>query len=162
MPNFDIKTTFNSKTKKNIKEVTVLEKNVRAAIYVDLHNRYYVKLITNGEKLDIYHKSYNCKDKENIYLRVTPDIHRVCIMRRKENRSEVNNLFYLPFAVGHLAVGDVIIDNITNRKLFHIKKSTSDKYNAYCYEAFQYYKANKDIIDKAILKKREEYGISAY
>ena len=121
-----------------------------------------MKLITNGEKLDIYHKSYNCKDKENIYLRVTPDIHRVCIMRRKENRSEVNNLFYLPFAVGHLAVGDVIIDNITNRKLFHIKKSAPDKYNAYCYEALQYYKANKDIIDKAILKKREEYGVSAY
>ena len=43
MPNFNIKTTFNSKTKKNIKEITVLEKNVRAAIYVNLHNRYYVK-----------------------------------------------------------------------------------------------------------------------
>ena len=162
MPNFDIKTTFNSKTKKSIKEVTVLEKNVRAAIYVDLHNRYYVKLITNGEKLDIYHKSYKCKDKENIYMRVTPTNNRVCIIRSISDRHECNNLFYLPFAVGHLAIGDIVLDNITNKKMFYIKKSIPDKFAKYTDDAFEYYKAHKETIDKIILEKRKDYGNSPY
>lgn len=162
MPKLDFNKFNYSKTNNTKKEVTVLESKIQAAIYVDKKANYSVKLISTGEVLPLYYKSYKCKDKENIYMRVTPTNNRVCIIRSASDRHECNNLFYLPFAVGHLAIGDIILDNITNKKMFYIKKSTPDKFAKYTDDAFEYYKAHKETIDNIILEKRKGYGNSPY
>ena len=66
MPKLDFNKFNYSKTNNTKKEVTVLESKVQAAIYVDKKANYSVKLISTGEVLPLYYKSYKCKDKENV------------------------------------------------------------------------------------------------
>lgn len=157
MPFISFKITNKGNTKRNI--IDILEKGVKGIIHINNNANYYV-ILEDNSKLDIYYKSFNCKDKEKIYQRITPSIHRVCIYRKLPyQKCETNHLFYIPFSVGFVAEGDIIMDNILHKKMFNIKRAYNEHGNIKCKEAFNYYKNNKEIIDKALLKQRTNNGI---
>ena len=151
MPNFNF--NFNSITSKtNKKEHTtinsIIKENIEGVINVELNGTFYV-LDSEKNKYNINIKNYSCKNKTVVYplLIDTKNNSRIKYIRN-ENKQELSNKAYLPFAPGLCVKGDIILKD--NKTYFNIKNIYVDNNVEGAKEAFKFYKENFKVIIKNI------------
>lgn len=103
----------------------VIEQNIKAVVDIT-DSLLYIASIENGKNYIIHKSSYKCKNKQIIYsqLLVGEYKHRLIIHRIPSYCIEHRP--YLPFAVGCIVIGDIILNQANNVYYFRIKKCYID------------------------------------
>lgn len=153
MPYFDFslpKKKEKRKTAKNTLRSKILEKNVEGVVWIDDKGELTVRVIPD-KRYKIHLDSYSCKGKKNIYTRKLENRRVVCIIRNIGEYLECNHDVFLPFAVGSIVKGNVVM--IGFDKQFVIKDYWTDLNNDDSHSALEYYRDNYDTIINALENK---------
>ena len=153
MPYFDFslpKKKEKRKTAKNTLRSKILEKNVEGVVWIDDKGELTVRVIPD-KRYKIHLDSYSCKGKKNIYARKLENRRVVCIIRNIGEYLECNHDIFLPFAVGNIVKGNVVM--IGFDKQFVIKDCWTDLNNDDSHLALEYYRDNYDTIINALENK---------
>lgn len=153
MPYFDFslpKKKEKGKTSKNTLRSKVLEKNIEGVIWIDDKGELTVHVFPD-KRYSIHIDSYSCKGKKNIYARKLENRRVVCIIRNAGEYFECNHDIFLPFAVGSIVKGNVIMVGFD--KQFIIKDCWTDLNNDDSHLALEYYRDNYDTIINALKNK---------
>lgn len=156
MPYFDFslvkKKSDKRKTSNNTNRYEVVKKNVIGVVHIDINADYYVKI--NNKLYDINSECYSCKGKNIVYVQGCDDKNRICIIRNPGEYIECNHNLYLPFAVGSIVSGDIIINRQLITEIFNIKKIWTDFNNDDAHKALAFYREHYKEINEIILKRR--------
>lgn len=153
MPIFNLSIIKKKKSiNKRSNRYTIDIKNVIGVVHIDVRANYYI--VYNDTKYDITDKSYSCKGKQIVYPLIHVEANRLVYIRNISDLCELNPLYYLPFNVGCIVKGDIIVNNDTKEQLFDIKKCYTERNNYECIKAINFYKEHKDEIYNSIKQKR--------
>lgn len=152
MPTFNfniIKKVFKKSKPKIIQNIIL--NNVEGIVWIDNKANYHI--IVNGNlSYDISPECYSCKNHETIYSQCNTE-HGVVYIRHKDNLIEQNPNYWLPFDVGCIVKGDVIL-NDANKQVFVIKRCYVDKDNEECKLARKHYRKHLNEIKQIIQSRR--------
>ena len=153
MPYFDFslpKKKEKRTTVKNNLRYKVLEKNVEGVVWIDDKGELTVRVLPD-KRYSIHNDSYSCKGKKNIYALRLENRRVVCIIRNAGEYFECNRDIFLPFAVGSIVKGNVVM--IGFDKQFVIKDCWTDLNNDDSHLAREYYRDNYDTILNVLKNK---------
>lgn len=124
----------------------IIERKVTGVVFINLDASYYIKC---GDKdYDITPESYTCKGKTTVYRRGYDDKVNLRYIRTLDSCVELNPLHWIPFSVGCVTIGNIVVNNITKRKYFDIKSVDVDYTNNISIEAHSFYREHyKEIND---------------
>ncbi|AXH74519.1 MAG: hypothetical protein KNU04_gp69 [crAssphage sp. isolate ctbg_1] len=157
MPYFNFSPTFKAvKAKKIVKpkaRFNIITKNEKA--YVDINEDLdYIATFEDGRSYRIHKRSYKCKNKKIIYSQ--------CLIGEYKNRLIIHRIPdacvehrpYLPFAVGCVIIGNVVLDNNDNIKYFMINKCYVDNNDRIAYLITKGFKDiyNQELEQRIIMK----------
>ena len=158
MPSFNFsviaKVTKKNKSISNNKNIIVLHK-VQGVIFINLQGNYRVEL-DNGDSYSIHKDCYSCKGHKEIYRQGELDKCRFIYVRHQGEYFECNSKHWLPFGVGCVVKGDIILNPITKLQSFMIKKCGVDFENAMSIAAMNFYRHNIKEINANIKLKHNE------
>ncbi len=155
MPTFNFNmsvTTDVISKKRNYKKSKIVVKGANGVVWLLISGNY--KVIVGDKKYNIHPNCYSCKGNARVYRQGENDYNRLVYIRCKDDCVELNPNNYLPFGVGCIVEGDIVINNKTFEELFYIKKCYTDPYNQISKEALTYYRKHIDIINENIRKRR--------
>lgn len=156
MPTFNFSLAFSKKkekkTSKNNNRSKIIEKDIIGVIFITIDANYEVEI--KGNRYDIKNECYTCKGYTHIYTHLCNYNKWTCIIRTPENSFERNINYYLPFVEGCCVKGDIIQDNVFNKKVFLIKDIYQDYENPVTLIARKFYNEHYEEINKAIINKR--------
>lgn len=149
--------TFNfsvSTTKRTIKESNVVHKNIKGVVYINEQADY--KVFYNDMFYNISEDSYFCKGKDKIYKQGYANElgQNLCVIRDADSKEEKHPLFYLPFGIGSVVIGNIVKDK-DNYLVFKINETLMDCTNEECHKAKRFYAENYKAINKIILDKQK-------
>lgn len=154
MPTFSfspVKKKEKRKANNNTKQYKIIEKSIVGVIYVTIKGEFDV--LYNGVFYKIHPKCFKCKGKAKIYKLGEDKPKRFGFTRVLEDYKEFNSFGWLPFTIGSIVKGNIIVDNRTNHYWFYIKKEWLDYDNELSKKAYNYYKENYEEINKIIKQK---------
>lgn len=146
MPYFDFslpKKKEKKKTVKNNLRYKILEKDIEGVVWIDNKGELTVR-VSSDKRYSIHIDSYSCKGKKNIYARRLENRRVIRIIRNVGEYSECNHNIFLPFTVGSIVKGNVVM--IGFDKQFVIKDCWTDLNNDDSHLAREYYRDNYDTI----------------
>lgn len=156
MPTFNFsfikKDTNKRKTNKNNKEYEVLKQNVIGVVNVTINAIHQINV--DGNIYNIKHSCYSCKGKDTVYRIGHNEVRPLQYIRVKGEYKELDNLCWLPFAVGCIVKGNIVRNTIFNITLFDIKKVWLDYDNEEAYNAWKFYKEHLNEINNVIKTKK--------
>ena len=150
MPTFD----FSAPVKKNnkgkykvIKEkYTIKVRKAKGIVFIDKDGSY--KVLIEDNIIPIKQECFTCKGASNIYIRCD------------NLNQELDILYYLPFCVGCIVKGNIVVNNYDKQQYFDIKESYIDYEDDKAANIFKEYKDNYDKLNQAridkILRERNE------
>lgn len=156
MPSFNFLPVNGNKAKRNAKKSyksNILIKNVIGIVWIDRKAEYYV-LVNNVDKYYIHSSCYSCVGKSQLYRQGNFDKSNLVYIRLYDNLVECDRYCWLPFGVGCIVKGNVILEN--NIKYFIIKHCDIALDNKPSHEAMEFYLNNIEEINKLIISKRNE------
>lgn len=156
MPTFNfsfIKKDYNKrKANKNNKEYEVLRQNVIGVVNVTINAIHQVSV--DGNIYNIKHSCYSCKGKDVVYRIGHNEFRPLQYIRFKGEYKELDNLCWLPFAVGCIVKGNIVRNTIFNIDLFDIKKVWLDYDNEEAHNALKFYREHLNEINDVIKTKK--------
>ena len=158
MPSFNFsviaKVTKKNKSISNNKNIIVLHK-VQGVVFIDLQGNYRVEF-ENGESYPIHKDCYSCKGHKEIYRQGEFDKGRFIYVRGQGEYFECDSKHWLPFGVGCVVKGDIILNPISKLQSFMIKKCGVDFENVMSIAAINFYRHNIKEINANIKLKHNE------
>lgn len=156
MPTFDfsIPVKKNNKGKyKPIKEkYNIVTKKVKGIVFIDKDGSY--KVLVGDINIPIKQECFTCKGASNIYMQELEKKSIRNIYIRCDNiNQELDTLHYLPFCVGCIVKGDIVVNNYDKQQYFDIKESYMDYENDKASDIFKKFKNNYDELNQARINK---------
>ncbi len=157
MPTFDFsiskKDSKKRKTSQSSDRYKIVLKDTKGVIWVDKNGTYSVSL-NDGFIYPIHKDCYSCKGKQKVYRHGQYDKNRCVYIRCTGEYNDCNNNLWLPFGVGCVVTGNLLIDNVTKLHVFYIKDCRIDIGNNESHDALEFYKKHLNEINDAIRNKR--------
>ena len=157
MPIFDFSTPVKKNNKgkyKVIKEkYTIKVRKAKGIVFIDKDGSY--KVLIEDNIIPIKQECFTCKGASNIYMQELEKKSIRNIYIRCDNlNQELDILYYLPFCVGCIVKGNIVVNN------YDIKESYIDYEDDKAANIFKEYKDNYDKLNQAridkILRERNE------
>lgn len=146
MPSFSFTPVVKKGVENKPKTSNNIRVDVRGIVVIDLNGIYTVKV--DNDNYPISSKNFSCKGKMVVYSQTLTKLSgRLVYIRTEDNAVELPKNAYLPFCVGALVSGNIIVGNI-----FDIKKVAIDNKNPDAIEAMRFYRNNYEIIQENRLK----------
>lgn len=155
MPSFDFNFApkkSKRKTAKSNSGTEIIESNVIGCVWVDCNGSYTVKV--NDTHYKISKDSYNCKGKQVIYRHGEGDRARFAFVRAIDNMWSSHNI-WLPFTVGSIVKGNIVVVHPFNFTYFVIKRIGVGYKNEHTKAALEYYRKHIKEINDSIRKYRQ-------
>lgn len=153
MPTFNFSLANKESSKRKTSTIEVIKKNIKGIVWIDKKANYSVCVDNFSYSID--YKCFSCKDKERIYRQGEYDKNRVVYVRAVDSCFECNPNFWLPFGVGCVVIGDLIVSPYNNNeKLFVIKECYVDINDEESHKAMSYYKEHIKEINDIIRNRR--------
>ena len=126
MPIFDFSTPVKKNNKgkyKVIKEkYTIKVRKVKGIVFIDKDGSY--KVLIEDNIIPIKQECFTCKGASNIYMQELEKKSIRNIYIRYDNlNQELDILYYLPFCVGCIVKGNIVVNNYDKQQYFDIKES---------------------------------------
>lgn len=155
MPTFDFSFKSTNKNKSyspKSKNNTIIYKNIKCVIDLTDDLRY-VAFSENNAIYAIHPDCYNCKGHNRIYSQLLHGVNKQRVIICRVNDDSKNHYPYLPFAVGCVVIGDVIINSKDNKEYFKISKCYIDYSYSFAVQIFNNFKNryNYELENKIIL-----------
>lgn len=163
MPTFDFSVSVKKNNKgkyKVIKEkYTIKVRKSKGIIFIDKDGSY--KVLIEDNIIPIKQECFTCKGSSNIYMQELEKKSIRNIYIRCDNlNQELDILYYLPFCVGCIVKGNIVVNNYDKQQYFDIKESYIDYEDDKAANIFNEYKDNYDKLNQAridkILRERNE------
>ena len=145
---------------KVIKEkYTIKVRKSKGIIFIDKDGSY--KVLMEDNIIPIKQECFTCKGSSNIYMQELEKKSIRNIYIRCDNlNQELDILYYLPFCVGCIVKGNIVVNNYDKQQYFDIKESYIDYEDDKAANIFKEYKDNYDELNQArinkILRERNE------
>lgn len=155
MPSFNF--TISTKKRKISKNYEILEKDIKGIIHIDIDGNYTVH-VGNNIHYKIHPRNYDCSGSKRIFLQGVNNKSRTSIILKNNTFKKcygLNPTKYLPFAVGLIVKGNIVVNKYSNIKYFNIKNFKIDYNELECHQILEFYRNNINIINENIMKKRE-------
>lgn len=143
-----LKTTIKQST---INKENIIETDIEGVIHITLEGKFYI-ITSENKEYKIYKDCYSCKGKQRVYFIMldSKTKSRIC-WDRIENRQELSDKHYLPFAPGCCVKGSIIkhlgVEYFKINKVFINNSIPNSK------EALKFYKDNYKEIQKNRFKE---------
>lgn len=129
----------------------IVHKDVSGVVGITLDASFFV--ICNGTNYPIATISYACGKRKIVYSRFLDKNKKRVQYIREAGRRKNHLLHYLPFAPGLCVHGNVVIDNITKKEVFRIKKIYVDWDNEEGKKQLAYFRRFYDTITTRYKKR---------
>ena len=116
----------------------IVKKDVLGVVGIMLDSSFFV--ICENTKYPIARTSYNCGKRKTVYSRFLDSNKRRIKYIREIDRRYDKIIHYLPFAPGLLVKGNLVIDSLTNKLVFRIKKVDVNWDSKECSEQLEFFK----------------------
>lgn len=156
MPMFNFAAASKAKVaKKKSSDSTVykiVEKDVIGVVHVTIDAKWHVR--TDAKDYTIAKESYNSKDKCVVFKTILVNGRRWQWIRLRDKANKLNELLWLPFAVGCIVKGNILhSDKYGGVTVFKIKKVYIDYNDWAAIKAMRFYRDNIEVIE-TIIKQR--------
>lgn len=133
------------------KSIAVMEKNIKAVVNLN-DSLLYSAIFEDGRNILIHKSCYKCKGKQTIYSQCLVGKYKQRLMIHRIPDYCIEHRPYLPFAVGCVIEGDIILNQETIVFYFKIKKCYIDPDNWFADRITKEFRDryNKELEDKII------------
>lgn len=157
MPAFNFSPVKGNKTKRTNnntkKSYNIIKSKVIGIVWIDRKAEYYI-LVDNTKKYYIHPKCYSCVGKQQLYRQGEFDDSNFVYIRFIDNLIECNRYYWLPFGIGCVVCGKIVIEN--GIKYFIIDKCDVVFNNEDSHKAMEFYLEHITEINRIIISKRNE------